>query len=294
VVAQRVVRGWLARKRVALLREEKRHRDAAKIQAAIRSFLAKCHYQKILDHRNHNATTIQRVVKGWLCRKQFAKLKARQRAAIVIQAVVRCWLAKRLLWRMKQEAKQRKDETVRVVLEREAILRAKQALQHSSTGSSRQDTTGISSRKQGSSPRSQPKKKIPAGAEPLPRSQRTSSPVMYRRQIRRQILRRGERVIWTPSAYYDEIQIQPGSNYQSQPTAASILHSPLLTNVSKNVPDVGQKKQLYEELSLQQQSTTVGHGKPSLGHLNRKKHRAKPNSLIQKLLDRFDSPKHFT
>ena len=65
-------------------------------------------------------------------------------------------------------------------------------------------------------------------------------------------------------------------------------------SVSKNVPDVGQKKQLYEELSLQQQSTTVGHGKPSLGHLNRKKHRAKPNSLIQKLLDRFDSPKHFT
>ena len=33
VVAQRVVRGWLARKRVALLREEKRHRDAVKIQA---------------------------------------------------------------------------------------------------------------------------------------------------------------------------------------------------------------------------------------------------------------------
>ncbi|CAI8004204.1 hypothetical protein GBAR_LOCUS3853, partial [Geodia barretti] len=51
------------------------------------------------------------------------------------------------------------SETVRAVLEREAILRAKQALQHSSTGSSRQDTTGISSRKQGSSPRSQPKKK---------------------------------------------------------------------------------------------------------------------------------------
>jgi myosin-3 len=292
VVAQRVVRGWLARKRVALLREEKRHRDAVKIQAAIRSFLAKCHYQKILDHRNHNATTIQRVVRSWLIRR---RVHSWNKAAVLIQRVVRCWLAKRSLSRMKQEAKQRKDETVRAVLEREAILRAKQALQHSSTGSSGRVTTGISSRKQGNSPRSQPKKKIPAGAEPLPRLQRTSSPVMYRRQIRRQILRHGERVIWTPLAYYDEIQTQPGSNYQpQQPIAASVPRSPPLTNASKNVPDVGQKKQLYEELSRQQQSTTVGHGKPSLGHLNRKKHRAKPNSLIQKLLDRFDSPKHFT
>ena len=32
MVAQRVVRGWLARRRVAGLREEKRHRDAVKIQ----------------------------------------------------------------------------------------------------------------------------------------------------------------------------------------------------------------------------------------------------------------------
>ena len=36
--AQRVVRGWLARRRVVVLREEKRRRDAVRIQAGIYEF----------------------------------------------------------------------------------------------------------------------------------------------------------------------------------------------------------------------------------------------------------------
>jgi myosin heavy subunit len=135
-----------------VMRKEKRERDAVRIQAAVRSFLAKCHYQNMLNHRNHAATTIQKAVRGWLCREQYQTMRERQRAAIKIQAIVkswlvrrqvhmwhkkatliqtviRSWLAKRQLLRMKEEAKQRREESARSILEREALWRAKLALQ---------------------------------------------------------------------------------------------------------------------------------------------------------------------
>ena len=59
---------------------------------------------------------------------------------------------------------------------------------------------------------------------------------------------------------------------------------------------VGQKKRLYEDRmsrqkQQQQQRVTVVNGSSSPGQWTRQKPRVKPGSLIQKLLDTFDSPR---
>jgi hypothetical protein len=122
--------------------------------------------------------------------------------------------------------------------------------------------------------------------------------------MKRQVVRQGEKVIWTPLAYYDDIQTRgsqlPGSDH-TLPTASisppatpspSSPHS-LATNAK-----VQHKRRAYEELTKQQAvvlqkyvpSKKTPLSKSSVQCMKRKP-RAKPDSFIQKLLDRFDPPK---
>lgn len=67
----------------------------------------------------------------------------------------------------------------------------------------------------------------------------------------------------------------------------------VITNICYSVngctPDVQQKKRVYEDLSKKHVTPLQLHGKTSTEKWKRLKPRAKPNSLIKKLLDRFES-----
>ena len=88
LLAQRVVRRFLAKKKAARLREERDNNAAAKIQAAWRGFQSFTDYVFFLI----DVMTVQRSVRCWMARKELL-VRRQERAALRIQTLWRCYNA---------------------------------------------------------------------------------------------------------------------------------------------------------------------------------------------------------
>ncbi|KAM7342647.1 dilute class unconventional myosin isoform 2-T2 [Cochliomyia hominivorax] len=95
IVISKYARGWLCRRRYVRLR-----RSICGIQQYARGMLARKRFQDALDH--YRATQIQRFIRGYLARREFHK---RRQQIIICQSAVRRLLARRQFKALKAEAK---------------------------------------------------------------------------------------------------------------------------------------------------------------------------------------------
>lgn len=95
IIISKYARGWLCRRRYVRLR-----RSVCGIQQYARGMLARKRFQEAMDH--YRATQIQRFVRGYLARREYHK---RLRQVVICQSAVRRFLARRQFKRLKAEAK---------------------------------------------------------------------------------------------------------------------------------------------------------------------------------------------
>uniref|UniRef100_A0A915BCI2 Calponin-homology (CH) domain-containing protein n=1 Tax=Parascaris univalens TaxID=6257 RepID=A0A915BCI2_PARUN len=110
IIVQRMVRGWIVRKRYQQLIRQKEQRvvdthHAVIIQSYVRGILARRAFrelraQKELERNTHAAIVLQSAVRGWLARRGYKRtlverrLQLEQRAAVVIQCAIRGFITR--------------------------------------------------------------------------------------------------------------------------------------------------------------------------------------------------------
>lgn len=126
ITLQAAARGYLARKRFAELKEQRKKEEEAAIliQSRVRGFLARNEYaamkaeHELLQKQEQAATQIQSAIRGYLARKEEARLKEEVRlkeearlkeAAITLQSAIRGLQARRELGSLRRD-KLRQDQ----------------------------------------------------------------------------------------------------------------------------------------------------------------------------------------
>uniref|UniRef100_A0A915BCJ1 Calponin-homology (CH) domain-containing protein n=2 Tax=Parascaris univalens TaxID=6257 RepID=A0A915BCJ1_PARUN len=133
IIVQRMVRGWIVRKRYQQLIRQKEQRvvdthHAVIIQSYVRGILARRAFrelraQKELERNTHAAIVLQSAIRGWLARRGYKRtlverrLQLEQRAAVVIQSAVRGWLARRGYKRTLVERRLQLEQRAAVVIQ---------------------------------------------------------------------------------------------------------------------------------------------------------------------------------
>lgn len=132
--AQRMVRGLLARRKAARLREELRKKQQAaaiRMQSVVRMLLALKFSKRariLAEQRNAAATQIQRAVRGYLAKKKLRKAK---NAAVALQCFTRGFTARKTFCTMKTQDRLKREREARKATKLQAMARmaaAKKAL----------------------------------------------------------------------------------------------------------------------------------------------------------------------
>lgn len=114
VILQKVVRGWIIRRRYEKLKRERYH-AATVIQKHWLGYVARKYYQRKMKTRRKAVVVIQRVVRGFLARKRFQRLiHRRQKSATKIQAVYRGYRVRRNLPSVKDKEKVKEKAAVHI------------------------------------------------------------------------------------------------------------------------------------------------------------------------------------